>query len=172
MLNLSAQDVLKPFTTNQRTMTTLNSRLQLAMLNRKKGKKLAEKGFTLIELLITVVILGVLSGVAIPGFIAQKNKADVAAANAQGRALMAACKNYLSDNTFTLPNNIWDPSKTSAQNAKNFGNIIWTPTFSATTPVACSSITANAPQTQQAFALDMNITSTGAGDMTSDTPAR
>ena len=39
-------------------MTTLNSRLQLAMLNRKKGRNLLEKGFTLVELMIVIVIVG------------------------------------------------------------------------------------------------------------------
>jgi len=148
-------------------MTTLNSRLQLSILNRKKSKNLAEKGFTLIELLITVVILGVLSSVAVPGFIAQKNKADVHAANAQGRALMAACRNYLTDNNITIPKNIYDTAN-DAVNTKTFGNITWTPTFSTTT---CSSATTNAPAVEQVFVLEMDATSSGAGDMTSDIPA-
>ena len=55
-------------------MTTLNSRLQLAMLNRKKGRNLLEKGFTLVELMIVIVIVGVLSAVALPNFPAQTTK--------------------------------------------------------------------------------------------------
>ena len=45
-------------------MTTLNSRLQLAILNRKKSRNALEKGFTLVELMIVIVIVGILSAVA------------------------------------------------------------------------------------------------------------
>ena len=40
-------------------MTTLNSRLQLALLNQKKKRNLLEKGFTLVELMIVIVIVAV-----------------------------------------------------------------------------------------------------------------
>ena len=60
-------------------MTTLNSRLQLALLNRKKGRNLLEKGFTLVELMIVIVIVGVLSAVALPNFLGTRNKADAQA---------------------------------------------------------------------------------------------
>jgi type IV pilus assembly protein PilA len=146
-------------------MTTLNSKLQLALIKRKRAKKNAEKGFTLIELLITVVILGVLSAVAVPGFIAQKNKADVQAANAQGRALMAACKTFLSDSSATIPTNIYDPTASPAF-TKSFGNVTWTPTVSTSGTLSCSSATTGAPTTEQSFVLNMTT-----GDMTTDSPA-
>ena len=57
-------------------MTTLNSKLQLALINRKKGKNLLQKGFTLVELMIVIVVVGVLSSVALPQFLGVKDKAE------------------------------------------------------------------------------------------------
>ena len=42
-------------------MTTLNNRLQLALLNRRNSNNALEKGFTLVELMIVIVIVGILS---------------------------------------------------------------------------------------------------------------
>jgi type IV pilus assembly protein PilA len=71
------------------TNTFLQSALLRAQDKRKKNK---DNGFTLVELLIVVVILGVLSGVALPNFLAQRDRAKVGAANAQVAALMTACE--------------------------------------------------------------------------------
>ena len=59
------------------TMTSINSKLQLALINRKKGRNLIEKGFTLVELMIVIVIVGVLSAVALPQFLNQTGKAKL-----------------------------------------------------------------------------------------------
>ena len=56
-------------------MPSLNSRLQLALINRKKGRNAIEKGFTLVELMIVIVIVGILSAVALPNFLSQTSKA-------------------------------------------------------------------------------------------------
>merc|ERR1711907_871937 len=59
------------------TMTSLNSKLQQALLNRKKGRNTLEKGFTLVELMIVIVIVGILSSVALPSFLSQAGKAKI-----------------------------------------------------------------------------------------------
>merc|ERR1719379_452315 len=68
-------------------MTSLNNRLQLALLKRKSA---LEKGFTLVELMIVIVIVGILSAVALPNFLSQTNKARATEAQSQ---ISAAFKN-------------------------------------------------------------------------------
>ena len=69
-------------------MTTLNNRLQLALLNRKKGQNALEKGFTLVELMIVIVIVGILSAVALPNFLNQTGKAKATEAVSKISAAM------------------------------------------------------------------------------------
>ena len=70
-------------------MSPLNSRLQLALLNRKKDRNLLEKGFTLVELMIVIVIVGILSAVALPNFLSQTSKAKATECTTKGGSIMS-----------------------------------------------------------------------------------
>lgn len=56
-----------------------------------------EKGFTLVELMIVVAIFGVLAAIAIPNFIAYRNKARIAACVGTTESMRGAFAAYAAD---------------------------------------------------------------------------
>merc|ERR1711991_916923 len=73
------------------TMASLNSCLQLTLINRTKDRNLIDKGFTLVELRIVIMIVGVLSATALPNFLGTKAKAEAGAMNGSLVGLAKEC---------------------------------------------------------------------------------
>jgi type IV pilus assembly protein PilA len=62
------------------------------MLQKLRGSN--SKGFTLIELMIVIAIIGILAAIAIPNFIAYRNKAFCSAAESDANAIAGAIADY------------------------------------------------------------------------------
>ena len=71
------------------------------MLQKLRGNS---KGFTLIELMIVIAIIGILAAIAIPNFIAYRNKAFCSAAESDANNIAAAIADY-----FAVPSRVDAP---------------------------------------------------------------
>jgi type IV pilus assembly protein PilA len=68
------------------------------MLQKLRGNN--SKGFTLIELMIVIAIIGILAAIAIPNFIAYRNKAFCSEAEKDANTVAGAIADW-----FAIPNN-------------------------------------------------------------------
>jgi type IV pilus assembly protein PilA len=73
------------------------------MLQKLRGKN--SKGFTLIELMIVIAIIGILAAIAIPNFIAYRNKSFCSRAESDANGIAAALADY-----FSIPNWVNTPT--------------------------------------------------------------
>ena len=57
-----------------------------------------EKGFTLVELMIVIIILAVLTGIAVPSYMALRNRARESATESEMKNIATALELYQADN--------------------------------------------------------------------------
>jgi type IV pilus assembly protein PilA len=83
---------------NVRLKQLATTKRRTIMFQKMRGNK---KGFTLIELMIVIAIIGILAAIAIPNFIAYRNKAFCSQAESDAKSIAADIADYFAIPTHT-----------------------------------------------------------------------
>ena len=68
-----------------------------------------DKGFTLVELMVVIIILAVLTGIAIPSYLALRNRARNSATRSEMANIGTALELYMADNdAYPVADATWD----------------------------------------------------------------
>jgi prepilin-type N-terminal cleavage/methylation domain-containing protein len=82
------------------------------MLQKLRGNS---QGFTLIELMIVIAIIGILAAIAIPNFIAYRNKSFCTRAESDANGISSAIADY-----FAIPSHVATPTMPNLNNGQNY----------------------------------------------------
>ena len=87
------------------------------MLQKLRGNS---QGFTLIELMIVIAIIGILAAIAIPNFIAYRNKAFCSAAESDAKSIAGTIADYFAIPTHTALDNATAQTLYTASGSNSF----------------------------------------------------
>ena len=82
------------------------------MLQKLRGNS---QGFTLIELMIVIAIIGILAAIAIPNFIAYRNKSFCTRAESDANGISSSIADY-----FAIPSHVATPSLSELNNNQSY----------------------------------------------------